>query len=137
MAISKFSHSLYHAKQCKEPMFQTASLYYLWFRRTLNLLPSPPLASPPLPSGPLPYIFAFWDPPWQIFTLHPIILKFCMPLLLYEGPQTTKFQPSTPSGTCIFKVSKTPKFAMVYSSTGSFTRLCVEVLIACALSFVF
>ena len=109
-------------------MFQTGSLYYLWFRRTLNLLLSPRLRSPPL---------HFWilGPPWQIFTLHPIILKFCMPLLLYEGPQTTKFQPSTPSGTCIFKVSKTPKFAMVYSSTGSFTRLCVEVLRVLSLLF--
>ena len=96
---------------------------------------SPPLRSPPLRSPPLPYIFGFWDPPWQIFTLHPIILKFCMPLLLYEGPQTTKFQPSTPSGTCIFKVSKTPKFAMVYSSTGKFSRACVQKCCVCSLFF--
>ena len=58
-----------------------------------------------------------------------------MPLLLYEGPQTTKFHPSTPSGTYFFKASKTPKFAMVYSSTGSFTRLCVEVLRVLSLLF--
>ena len=104
-------------------------VYYLWFRRTLNLLLSRPLPSPPLH-------FSILGPLWQIFTWNPIILKICMPLFLHEGPQSTKFQPSNSSGTCFFKASKTPKSAIVYSSTAGFHALVCRS-VACALSFVF
>eukprot|EP00116_Pleurobrachia_bachei_P016694 sb/3476956/ len=38
------------------------------------------------PPPPPPLHFCILGPLWQISTLHPIVLKICMSLLLYEGP---------------------------------------------------